>query len=118
MRYNPGFLRKVRELGFINKDRLEWVAVVAELILAIAMIVTLFATQHTENQVPYNNRRESSGFISDCSNDTLEITTDDGNIWLMTGMYVESGTTVRVVFDTMGTGDITDDEIVELTLVL
>ena len=36
----------------------------------------------------------------------------------MTGIYVESGTAVRVVFDTMGTGDITDDEIVELTLVL
>ena len=118
MRYNPKFFRKVRELGFRNKDRLEWAAVVAELILAIAMIVTLFATQHTENQVPYNNRREAYGFVSRCSNDTLEITTDDGNNWLMRGIYVEPGTAVRVVFDTMGTGDITDDEIVELTLVL
>ena len=62
--------------------------------------------------------REISGFVSRCSNDTLEITTDDGNVWLMTGVYVESGTAVRVVFDTMGTGDIADDEIVELTLVL
>ena len=86
-------------------------------LIAVSLALGVF-TSCGEIQESGNTLRESSGFISDCSNDTLEITTDDGNIWLMTGMYVESGTTVRVVFDTMGTGDITDDEIVELTLVL
>lgn len=86
-------------------------------LIAVSLALGVF-TSCGEIQESDNTLRESSGFISNCSNDTLEITTDDGNIWLMTGMYVESGTTVRVVFDTMGTGDIADDEIVELTLVL
>lgn len=82
-------------------------------LIAVSLALGVF-TSCGEIQESDNTLRESSGFISNCSNDTLEITTDDGNIWLMTGMYVESGATVRVVFDTMGTGDITDDEIVEL----
>lgn len=86
-------------------------------LIAVSLALGVF-TSCGKIQESDNTLRESSGFISDCSNDTLEITTDDGNIWLMTGMYVESGTTVRVVFDSMGTGNITDDEIVELTLVL
>ena len=112
MRYNPGFLRKAGELGLDN-----WSRIIVTLMLVVLMAIFIPISLREEEQSD-NNRREASGFISDCSNDTLEITTDDGNIWLMTGMYVESGTTVRVVFDTMGTGDITDDEIVELTLVL
>lgn len=86
-------------------------------LIAVSLALGVF-TSCGEIQESDNTLRESSGFISNCSNDTLEITTDDGNIWLMTGIYVESGPTVRVVFDTMGTGDIADDEIVELTLVL
>lgn len=86
-------------------------------LIAVSLALGVF-TSCGEIQESDNTLRESSGFISNCSNDTLEITTDDGNIWLMTGMYVESGTTVRVVFDTMGTKNIADDEIVELTLVL
>lgn len=86
-------------------------------LIAVSLALGVF-TSCGEIQESDNTLRESSGFISNYNNDTLEITTDDGNIWLMTGMYVESGTTVRVVFDSMGTGNITDDEIVELTLVL
>lgn len=86
-------------------------------LIAVSLALGVF-TSCGEIQESDNTLRESSGFISNCSNDTLEITTDDGNVWLMTGVYVESGTAVRVVFDTMGTGDIADDEIVELTLVL
>lgn len=86
--------------------------------IIVASLTLCGFTSCGEIQESGNAHREASGFISDCNNDTLEITTDDGNIWLMTGIYVESGTAVCVVFDTMGTGDITDDEIVELTLVL
>lgn len=86
-------------------------------LIAVSLALGVF-TSCGEVQESDNTLRESPGFISGCNNDTLEITTDDGNIWLMTGIYVESGTAVCVVFDTMGTGDITDDEIVELTLVL
>ena len=86
-------------------------------LIAVSLALGVF-TSCGEIQESDNTLRESSGFISDCSNDTLEITTDDGNTWLITKTNVEPGTAVRVVFDTMGTGDITDDEIVELTLVL
>lgn len=86
-------------------------------LIAVSLALGVF-TSCGEVQESDNTLRESPGFISDCSNDTLEITTDDGNVWFMTGMSVEPGITVRVIFDTMGTGDITGDEIVELTLVL
>lgn len=86
--------------------------------IIVASLTLCGFTSCGEIQESDNTYRKTSGFISDCNNDTLEITTDDGNIWLMTGIYVESRTAVCVVFDTMGTGDITDDEIVELTLVL
>lgn len=86
--------------------------------IIVASLTLCGFTSCGEIQESDNTYRKTSGFISGCSNDTLEITTDDGNIWLMTGISVKPGTTVRVVFNTMGTGNITDDEIVELTLVL
>lgn len=86
--------------------------------IIVASLTLCGFTSCGEIQESDNTYRKTSGFISNCNANTLEITTDDGNIWLMTGISVNPGTTVCVVFDTMGTGDITDDEIVELTLVL
>ena len=85
-------------------------------LIAVSLALCGF-TSCGEIQESGNAYRKTSGFISDCNADALEITTDDGNIWLMTGISVTPGISVRVVFNTMGTGAITDDEIVELTLV-
>lgn len=86
--------------------------------LIVASLTLCGFTSCGEIQESDNTYRKTSGFISDCSNDTLEITTIDGYTWLIGGIAVEADVPVRVVFDTRGTDDLTDDEIVEIHLII
>ena len=47
--------------------------------------------------------------------DEETILTRDGNLWLLAGPEFETGTEVRVLFDSMETIDATDDVIIDIT---
>lgn len=46
----------------------------------------------------------------------MEVTTEDGSIWVVEGMTVSIGTNVTVAFNTAGTDAIEDDSIIGITI--
>ena len=96
------------------------------LILGLAIASTIFNSANTntnktdknENQNP-NTRAENGYLISFIYNEygdymTSTIVTDDGNVWEVDDFVCNRGARLQVTFDTMGTDDITDDQVIKI----
>ena len=84
---------------------------------AIMVILTCVACSQATNQ----NTRTMDGEVysirfCDDSKDycTTTIKTEDGNLWVVDDYVCPRFTTLHVTFNTMGTKDIKDDEIVQI----
>ena len=84
--------------------------------LILASLMTATAGAPSLSQAHQSNYRVTTGTTTDTVADCTRIVTDDGQWWLI---YDELPlrSRVTVVFDTMSTADITDDEIVAIDVI-
>ena len=79
--------------------------------ILVALIATMFATIYATTFNPDAKRKQMS---ATCISDTA-IVTEDGNEWgIENNTAIRKGNAIEVTFDTKGTTNVTDDEIVEV----
>lgn len=79
--------------------------------ILVALIATIFATIYATTFHPVTKRKQMS---ATCISDNA-IVTEDGNEWgIEDNPAIRKGNAIEVIFDTKGTTNVTDDEIVEV----
>lgn len=84
--------------------------------LILASLMTATAGAPSFSHACENRYRVTTGTTTDTVADCTRIVTDDGQWWL-TYDELPLCNRVTVVFDTMGTADITDDEIIAIDVI-
>lgn len=81
------------------------------------LLLTLFALTATLTACSTetdSTRKENGVFFEDKVNNSQFLMTGDSNVWNVADTEFSNGNKVRVTFDTKGTADKTDDEIINI----
>lgn len=62
-----------------------------------------------------SNIRTEMGYVTSTESTTTEIITNDGNIWIVDNFTCDSDAACEITFDTNGTENVEDDEIISIT---
>ena len=86
------------------------------LTLALTLVPNCKANANTTNKyILYGYAYNAN--CSHCGNEFIEVYTDDGNVWTLTGTEIKDGQRVRLRMDSKGTKSVLDDEIVKIRVV-
>lgn len=84
-----------------------------KLLLTLLALSTALSTTACSTETD-STRKENGVFFEDKVNNTQFLMTGDSNVWNVADTEFSNGNKVRVTFDTKGTADKTDDEIINI----
>lgn len=86
-------------------------------IITILLLAFTLVANATSNNSIYTTNGEVTGKIYHEDGDftSLEITTKDGNVWIVEDCVAPLGATCKVTFDTQGTPELEDDVITSIS---
>lgn len=83
------------------------------ILLALSLFVPIYLGANYSTVFQHNEHREIAAFVDEV-NDCTTLVDANGEAWLWDGTEFEEGQPVTIVFNTMGTDEIYDDEIIQI----